>query len=223
MPDGDQRPRRVDRITRIGRQAEVALVQQREADVGDALFGAEQRHDLAVLVERHPETILIVGGDRRAKLDAAAVGGVLVVVRRAHAVDHGPDDVIGSRRVGVADAEADDVDAGRPFGRHLALDLGEQVGRQALDPPRETGPERLGHVEVLQELERAVAVVDLFGRAGHVHAPVGRDLDDQLAAGQLDRDRALAGAGAHQSDGGRGRAGAAGAGLPHAPLPDPDL
>ncbi len=34
--------------------------------------------------------------------------------------------------VGVADAQADDVDAGRAPGGDLALDLGEQVGRQAL-------------------------------------------------------------------------------------------
>src|SRR5450759_854598 len=78
-------------------------------------------------------------------------------------------------------------------------------------------------LEVIEELQREVAVVDLFGRPGHEHAPVGPHLDDELAAGQLHGDRRRALPGADQRDRGRGGAGAAGARLPHAPLPDPDL
>src|SRR5665647_1330516 len=78
-------------------------------------------------------------------------------------------------------------------------------------------------LEVIEEFQREVAVVDLFGRPGHEHAPVGPHLDDELAAGQFYRDGGRALAGADQRDRGRGGAGAAGARLPHAPLPDPDL
>src|SRR5450756_2712977 len=78
-------------------------------------------------------------------------------------------------------------------------------------------------LEVIEEFQREVAVVDLFGRPGHEHAPVGPHLDDELAAGQLHGDRRRALPGADQRDRGRGGAGAAGARLPHAPLPDPDL
>ena len=57
---GDQRPGRVDRVTRIARQRNVALVQQGETDVGDALLGAQEGHDLGLLVERDAEPVIIV-------------------------------------------------------------------------------------------------------------------------------------------------------------------
>ncbi len=64
----------------------------------------EERHDLALFVERDAETIVIVDRHRRAELGGAPVGGVLVVARVAHAFEHGLDHVGRRGRVGVADA-----------------------------------------------------------------------------------------------------------------------
>ena len=46
---------RIDRIPGVGGQGDVARVQQDEADVGDALLGAEQRDDLLAGVQLDAE------------------------------------------------------------------------------------------------------------------------------------------------------------------------
>ena len=104
-----------------------------EADVGDGLLRAQRGHDLALGVESDAEAPPVVGGHRLAEQQGALVRRVLVRGGVPRRLGEGRDDVLGCRRVGVADAEADDVDAGRPPGGDLALDLGEQVRRQALD------------------------------------------------------------------------------------------
>ncbi len=98
------------------------------------------------------------------------------------------------RKVGVADAEADDVDPGRSALGDLALDAGEQVRRQALHALREShGSPRimwlaeLPLLKVIEELLGEVAVVDLLGRPGHEHAPVRPHVDHQLAAREAPR------------------------------------
>ena len=83
-------------------------------------------------VELDAEAARVEVADRLAELLAAAVGRVLVRVGLGHGVLHRLDDRGGRGTVGVADAEADHVDAGGALLGDLALELGEQVRRDAL-------------------------------------------------------------------------------------------
>ena len=122
----------VDGVAGVGGQSDVARVEEGEADVGDALLGAQQRDDLGGRVELHAEARGVEPGHRLAKRRLALVAGVLVRRGVGGALRQRLDDVGRRRQVGVADAEADDVDAGGAALGDLALDVGEQVGRQAL-------------------------------------------------------------------------------------------
>ena len=48
---GEQRTRGVDRVARVRSQAHVELIEKGQADVGQALLGAEQWHHLGIGVE----------------------------------------------------------------------------------------------------------------------------------------------------------------------------
>ena len=165
-----------------------------------------------------PKRCGVEARERRPELLAAAVGGVLVGARVGDRRLHRLDDVLEGRAVGVADAEADHVDAGRPLVGDLPLELGEHVGgiasrrcegsvramasggsaeRLALcDGPahaaRAPEPARGQRSSSARPTRRELAGVDGRGRAGQGHVEVAADLDGQLAAVELDRDRALA-------------------------------
>ncbi len=143
---GECRSGGVDRVARVCRETHVTWVEKGDTDVGDAFLGAQQRHDLGLRVERDAETSIVVASHGATELGRPAIGRILVGALVAHALDQGGHYVGRRGSVGVADAEADDVDAGGTLGGHPALDLGEQVGRQALDARRQVGSEGLGHV-----------------------------------------------------------------------------
>ena len=126
---GHQRPARVDGVPRIGAQRGVARVEEREVEVEDALLRADRRHDLGVRIELDVEAAHVEVRDGLAEVRAAAVGGVLVRLGLGDRLLHRVDDDRRRRAVGVADAQRDDVDALRALGGDLALELGEQVGR----------------------------------------------------------------------------------------------
>ena len=89
--------------------------------------------DLGGGVERHAEAALVEGGDGLAELRAAAVRRVLVRARVAPRRRCSASTTsCGRGRVGIADAEADHVDALRLLLGDLPLELGEQVRRDPL-------------------------------------------------------------------------------------------
>ncbi len=137
MTVGEQRTRGVDRVARVRSQTHVELIEKGQADVGQALLGAEQWHHLGIGVEPDAEPALVEVHHGGAKLERAAVAGVLVTSGVVRRLREGRHDVRRRGCVGVADAQADDVCAGRPACGDLALDLGEQVRRQALNALRE--------------------------------------------------------------------------------------
>ena len=127
---GQQRAGDVHRVPGVGGQGHVARVEQHLADVRDALLGAEQRDDLVGRVERDAEARRVEPGHGLAEAELALVARVLVRRRVGGALGERRDDVRRRGQVGIADAEADDVDAGGLALGDLALDGGEQVRRQ---------------------------------------------------------------------------------------------
>ncbi len=123
----------VDRIARVRHQHHVARRGDGLRHVGEALLRAERRHDLGVGVELHAEAALVIAGLGAAQAGDALGGRIAVGARLAHGLDELVDDVLGRLEVRIAHAEIDDVGAVGPGGGLDAVDLLEDVGRQALD------------------------------------------------------------------------------------------
>ena len=103
----------------------------------NALLPAENRDHLGVRVDPDPEAPVVEVRHSRAELVGAAVRRILVRARAARSAGERLDHRLRRRQVGVADAEADHVDAGLLPLLDLALELGEEVGRNGVEPLRE--------------------------------------------------------------------------------------
>ena len=123
----------VDRVARIRHQHHVAGRRDRLRHVGEALLGAEGGDHLRVGIELHAETALVIAGLGPAQPGDALRGRVAVGARLAGGLAQLGDHVRRRREVRVAHAEVDDVGAARPRRRLDAVDLLEDVRRQALD------------------------------------------------------------------------------------------
>ena len=136
MPDGgarDDEAELVDRIGRVGHQDHVARRGDRLRHVGEAFLRAQRGDDLRLGIELHAEAARVVGGLRPAQAGDALGGRIAVRARLGDRLDQLVDDVLRRRHVGIAHAEIDDVGAARARRRLQPVDLGEDVGRQALD------------------------------------------------------------------------------------------
>ena len=131
---GQHGPGGVDRVAGVGCERHVAGVEEGEAEVVDALLGADRGDHLVHGVDLDAEALQVEVREGLAELGPAAVGGVLVRARVADRLAHRLDDVAEGGRVGVADAEADHVDPLLGLLLDLALELGEHVGRDRLEP-----------------------------------------------------------------------------------------
>ena len=96
-------------------------------------FAAERDDDLAVRVELDAEAALVIGRLGLAQAGDALGGGIAVGSRLGGDFAQLGDDMGRRRAVGIAHAEVDHVLAPRPRRRLHRIDLGEDVGRQALD------------------------------------------------------------------------------------------
>src|SRR2546427_36796 len=137
-----QRSDAVDGIAGVGHEDNVAGVHERGGDVGDALLRPDQWHDLAVGVERHLEAALVPASNGGAELGQPVVIGVPMAAGIGHRLLRRLHDVGWARKVRIADAEADDVEAGCALLGDSSIHLGEQIGRQILDAAR--GADRRG-------------------------------------------------------------------------------
>ena len=110
---GEQRPAGVDRVAGVGGERDVVGVEEREVEVEDALLRADRRHHLAVGVERRRRS-----GARRSSRPPRGTprgrGWTGTGASSGSATARCAASTIGAerRRVGVADAERDHVDAG---------------------------------------------------------------------------------------------------------------
>ena len=173
---GQDGPDLVDRVARLGHQHLVARVDERPRQVGDPLLGADQGQDLGVRVQLDPEAAPVEVGDRAPERRQPEVARVLVgrgvAGRPGQLLDH----EAGGGQVGVADAEGDDVDPRRLALGDLAVDLGEQVGRDGIDaacgahelgaPPRGEVRHEPGGSELAAYRQRGTAVGSRSGVPG---------------------------------------------------------
>src|SRR5207244_11804019 len=113
------------------RQPQIAGVDQVQRHVADAGFGAERGQDLRARVQLHTGAIVVPAGDRLPQLREAEVRRVAVVRRIGRGFLEHADDPTWRRQVRVADAERNDIDTCALFLLHLAVDLGEAIGRDA--------------------------------------------------------------------------------------------
>ena len=131
---GDDEAEGVDRVRRIWHQHHVARCGDGLRHVGKAFLAPERRHDLGLGIELHAEAAFVVGGLGAAQARYALRRRIAVRARLVDRLNQLVDDVLRRRHVGIAHAEVDDVGAARPRRRLQPVDLGEDIGRKALDP-----------------------------------------------------------------------------------------
>ena len=130
---GNDRAVDVNGVAGIGHQHGVARVENGEAEVGDALFGADGDDGLGVGIEIDVVAGLVPGADGLAQARNAAGDRVAMRGGLERRLDQLVDDVLGRGAVGIAHAEIDDVFAAAAGGHlHLAGDV-EDISRQALN------------------------------------------------------------------------------------------
>ena len=122
-------PDRVDRISGVRHQGHVPRVYEAERGVAYTLLGAYQGQDLLVGVEPYVEPAPVPVGNGPPELREAVRLRVTVVGRVKGGLPQRVDDRCWGRKVGVADAEADDLSALSLLLRDLPADLYEQVRR----------------------------------------------------------------------------------------------
>ena len=130
---GDHEAVGVDRIARVRDEHDVAGGGDRHGEVGEAFLGAEGGDHLGLGVELHPEAAGVVAGLGAAEAGDALGGGIAVGAGARDGLDKLFDDMGGRVHVGIAHAEVDDVHALGAVAGLEPVDLGEDVGRQALD------------------------------------------------------------------------------------------
>ena len=128
---GHDRAGHVHGVARIGRQHDVAGVDEREGDVADPVLRAEGRQNLGAGIQLHARALAVPAGDRLSELGEAEIRRVAVVGRVGrHFLEHA-DDAAWRRKVRVPDAKRNDVDTRPLLLLHLAVDLGEEIWRYA--------------------------------------------------------------------------------------------
>ena len=126
-------PVNVDGVAGVWNEHGVARVEDGEAEMGDALLGADGDDGLGFGVEIDVVARLIPIANGAAQARDAAGDGVAVRGRLARRFDKLVDDVLGRGAVGVAHAEVDDVFAAAAGGHlHFAGDV-EDVSGEALN------------------------------------------------------------------------------------------
>ena len=128
-----QKSEGVDRIARIWTEDHVARRGDRLRDIGETLLRAQRRDDLGLRIELHAEAPVVIGGLGLAQAIDAARRRVAVGTRLAQRFLQLLQHMRRRRQIGIAHAEVDDVGAGIPCGRLGAVDLFEDVRRQAAD------------------------------------------------------------------------------------------
>jgi len=132
LAPGEPRPRRVDRVPGVGHQNDVARIHEGERDVAGTLLGPDEGEDLRARVKGHSEAAVVPLGGGPAKGEQPFVVWVAVVLRLARRSPQRLHDVRRGREVRIPDPEIDQVDAAGPRLLLLAVNLGEEVGRQTL-------------------------------------------------------------------------------------------
>ncbi len=141
--------RRIGGVTRIRHQHLVALVQKGHADVHDALFRADERQHLRIVVQFGAVPSFVPVGESLAQNRLALVGHVLVDVGTLRLFRQPFDDRGVGRQVGAAHRELDDLTArGRFDFGDFAQTAREIVLSGAVQPVRTGDVDCFGHNQI---------------------------------------------------------------------------
>ena len=141
---GDDEAEGVDRVARVGREHDVARRGDRGGEAGEPFLRSHRHDDFGLGIDLDPEAAAVIVRLRAAQAGNALRLRIAVRVGLLRDLDQFLDDVRRRRQIGVAHAEVDDVLARRARRRPHAVDLGDDVGRQALD-----AVEIVGHAALL--------------------------------------------------------------------------
>jgi len=131
---GDHEAVGMDRVGRVRHQHDVAVVDRRQREVGEALLGTDGDDRLRVRVDRDVVARLVPVADRAPQARDALRHRVAMRVAPLRGLHQLVDDVLRRGLVRIAHAEIDDVLAPAPgSGLQLAGDV-EYIGREPLDP-----------------------------------------------------------------------------------------
>jgi hypothetical protein len=106
---GNHRAVDVNRVTRIRHQHDIAAIQRRQCQVGDALLGADGGDGFLFRIEIDVVTRLVPVADRFAQPRDTLGYGITMRVAAPRGLDHFLDDMRRRGLVGIAHAEVDDV------------------------------------------------------------------------------------------------------------------
>ena len=124
----------VDRIRGLGHEREIAGLHQRPHQVGETFLGPDRVEDFGLRIEFDAVFAPIPFRDRFPQVGDAPGRGVGVVLGVASSLN----ELLHHRRrrwdIGVPKTQVDDVDAGPPGFEGSLVHLGEDVGRQVVDP-----------------------------------------------------------------------------------------
>ena len=123
----------VDGITRLRDEHHIAWVNDGKGQMGDAVFGADGGENLFVGVDFMVLKAEAFGHEMRGRMTErgdAFVKGIAVIFWVVNRFGHFIDDEFMRGQIGVADAEVDDIFAGRKKGALLLVDLDEKVRGQ---------------------------------------------------------------------------------------------
>ena len=128
---GDHRAVDMNRVTRVGHQHDIAAIQRRQGQVGDALLGTDGDDGFLFRVEVHAIAGLVPVADGLAQARNALGNRVTVGVATTHGLDQLFDDMRRGGLVGIAHAEVDNVFTTSPSGHFEFAGDVEDIGRQA--------------------------------------------------------------------------------------------
>ena len=115
---------------------DVAVVDDGEREVGEAVLGADGRENLRVRVDIDMESFLHESRRRLTESGNAFIEGIAMIFGIVDSLGHLINDELVRRQVGIADAEVDDVLAGSQKRAFFLIDLNEKVRRKSLETLR---------------------------------------------------------------------------------------
>src|SRR5262245_59329201 len=121
----------MNRIAGVGDDYDISRGCDRLCHIGESFFRAQRGDDLGFRIELYAETTRVVGRLRAPQSRNPARGRITVRAGLPERIFELLDDVRRRRQVGIPHPEVDDVTAGVARCRLGAIDLLEDVGRQA--------------------------------------------------------------------------------------------
>ena len=119
----------MNRISGIGNQSQITGIQQGQHEMGQAFLAADGSNALGLPVQIHSKAVLVKAADRPQQTRDTPGGGITMGFAVLDHLSQFVDDVLGSRLVGVAHAQIDDIGSLLAQTKFDVIEPSEQIGR----------------------------------------------------------------------------------------------